>query len=86
MVFKNLDNERDNLLNFINNSGATIDALGVDVGALESAVFNPQPPIVDALESEELVTPTIAEFDALVGTVNAILGALRDYGIIEETP
>lgn len=79
MTFKNLDNERDNLLNFINNSEATIDAL-------ESAVFNPQPPIVDALESEELVTPTIAEFDALVGTVNAILGALRAYGIIEETP
>lgn len=86
MAFKNLDNERDNLLNFINNSGVAIDTLEVDVGALESAVFNTQPPIVDALVSEELVTPTVAEFDALVGVVNDILTALRSYGVIEETP
>jgi KaiC/GvpD/RAD55 family RecA-like ATPase len=86
MAFKNLDNERDNLLNFVNNADTAISDLETDVGALEIAVYNIQAAIADALESEEETTPTVEEFDGLVSVVNDILSALRAYGVIEETP
>lgn len=76
MALTNLDNERGNLL-------STINELTVSVSALESATPTVQTAIADAVTSAEATSPTTAEFNTLVGTVNNILSALRAYGVIE---
>lgn len=78
MALTNLDNERGNLLKIINEMEAAVTFL-------EEATYNPQAAIADASVSEEATSPTTAEHNALVGTVNGILEALRAYGIIEES-
>jgi hypothetical protein len=78
MALKNLDNERGNLLTLVNDMEAAL-------GGLEDVVYNPQTAIADAAISVEATSPTTAEHNALVSTVNSILEALRAYGIIEES-
>jgi hypothetical protein len=77
MALTNLDNERGNLLALVNNLKDFQDNL-----VLPTA----QPFIADASVSEEETTPTVAEFDALVGKVNDIIGALTAYGVTEGNP
>jgi hypothetical protein len=81
MTLTNLDNERGNLLNLINSLSTTISELPPPYSPPEAEAA-----IADALESEEVSSPTVTEYNALVGTVNDILIALRAYSIIEETP
>jgi predicted DNA-binding ribbon-helix-helix protein len=78
MTLTNLDNERGNLLNLINSLEVTVSEL--------PAPYTPPPPepaISDASGMAEVGDVDSVTFNALVDTVNDILAALRNYGVIE---